>query len=367
MTSLADLAELRGFFSYSREDDEDSHGGLSALRDRIQRELRSQLGRSTKSFGLWQDKEAIAPGAQWETEIKEAVAQSVFFIPIITPTVVKSQYCRFELESFIARQAALDRNDLVFPILYINVAALSDGELWKNDPVLSIIAERQYEDWRQFRHWDLNSREIKEAIERFCRGVTAALQRSWLSPEDRKRQGEAVVLQLAEAERKHREATAERQQAIERAEEDRRRRETEAKPPRKPPFINNPETITQEEPAIGRAQTRIVVIAAASLIALASIVTLAVKYDSRPIPPVSPARVPTPDPTPEPTLKSSTPGRFSGKTTASGRPILDLDSEPFPQVSPSLVPTPEPTPQASTPGTFSGRTTASGRPILKFD
>jgi hypothetical protein len=142
MTSLADLAELRGFFSYSREDDEDSHGGLTALRDRIQRELRSQLGRSTKSFGLWQDKEAIAPGAQWETEIKNAVAQSVFFIPIITPTVVKSQYCRFELESFLARQTALDRNDLVFPILYINVAALNDSELRQNDPVLSMIAER---------------------------------------------------------------------------------------------------------------------------------------------------------------------------------------------------------------------------------
>ena len=73
MSSLADFAELRGFFSYSREDDEDSSGGLSALRDRIQRELRSQLGRSTKTFGLWQDKEAIAPGSQWETEIKNAV------------------------------------------------------------------------------------------------------------------------------------------------------------------------------------------------------------------------------------------------------------------------------------------------------
>jgi len=60
MSSLADLPELVGFFSYSREDDADSRGALSALRGRIQGELRGQLGRTAKSFRLWQDKEAIA-------------------------------------------------------------------------------------------------------------------------------------------------------------------------------------------------------------------------------------------------------------------------------------------------------------------
>jgi hypothetical protein len=46
MSSLADLPLLAGFFSYSREDDEDSGGRLSQLRQRIQAELRGQLGRS---------------------------------------------------------------------------------------------------------------------------------------------------------------------------------------------------------------------------------------------------------------------------------------------------------------------------------
>jgi hypothetical protein len=60
MPALAENRELVGFFSYSREDDVDSKGALSALRDRIQRELRGQLGRSARDFRLWQDKEAIA-------------------------------------------------------------------------------------------------------------------------------------------------------------------------------------------------------------------------------------------------------------------------------------------------------------------
>ncbi len=92
MSSLADLPELVGFFSYSREDDEVTYGALSALRERIQRELRGQLGRPMKTFRLWQDMEAIPFGTRWETEIKNAVAQSVFFIPIITPE--RTDACR---------------------------------------------------------------------------------------------------------------------------------------------------------------------------------------------------------------------------------------------------------------------------------
>ena len=63
MSSLAELPELVGFFSYSREDDDAFKGMLSALRDGIQRELSAQLGRSKRAFRLWQDQVAIAPGA----------------------------------------------------------------------------------------------------------------------------------------------------------------------------------------------------------------------------------------------------------------------------------------------------------------
>ena len=85
MASLAQLSELVGFFSYSREDDEAFRGSLSALRDAVQRELGAQLGRTKRNFRLWQDQEAIAPGKDWKAEITKAVEQSVFFIPIVTP------------------------------------------------------------------------------------------------------------------------------------------------------------------------------------------------------------------------------------------------------------------------------------------
>jgi TIR domain len=219
MSSLADLPELVGFFSYSREDDADSNGALSALRSRIQGELRGQLGRTARSFRLWQDKEAIPSGALWETEIKNAVEQSVFFIPIITPTVVASPYCRFELDAFLAREAALGRSDLVFPILYIDVPALGDSVRWQNDAVLSLIAKRQYLDWRRLRHRDVRTTDVSEEVERFCTHIRAALHRPWVSSEERKQQEEAEPQRQAEDEARQKAAQEERQKREAEAEE----------------------------------------------------------------------------------------------------------------------------------------------------
>jgi TIR domain len=103
MSTLAEIPELVGFFSYSREDDEAFRGALSALRDGIHRELSAQLGRSKRTFRLWQDQAAIAPGKLWESEIKAAVDEAVFFIPIVTPRAVNSNYCKFEFAAFLAR------------------------------------------------------------------------------------------------------------------------------------------------------------------------------------------------------------------------------------------------------------------------
>ena len=79
MPSLIDIPELVGFFSYSREDDQGSRGGLSALRDAIQTELSAQLGRTHIDFRLWQDKAAISLGSLWEKQISKGINQSVFF------------------------------------------------------------------------------------------------------------------------------------------------------------------------------------------------------------------------------------------------------------------------------------------------
>jgi hypothetical protein len=221
MSSLADASDLVGFFSYSREDDEDSGGKLSKLRERIQAELRGQLGRTKRDFRLWQDKTAIAHGELWEDRIKSAVAESVFFIPIITPTAVRSSHCKFEFDSFLAREKELGRSNLVFPILYIPVPALEDERLWSRDPLLSIIGSRQYEQWQNLRHLDASSTEVALRVEKFCANICRALQQPWLSPEERR---EAEARRVAEAERRQQQEAEIKQ----RADQEERRSKAEA-------------------------------------------------------------------------------------------------------------------------------------------
>lgn len=188
MSTLAELPEIVGFFSYSREDDEAYKGRLSALREVIQQELGAQLGRSKATFRLWQDKAAIAPGKLWETEINNAVTQSAFFIPIVTPRMINSRYCQFEFDAFQARERAMARTDLIFPILYVPVAALQDEAQWRDHPVLSVIGKRQYVDWQLFRYSDVQSPAQLEAVAQFCATIVSALREPILSAEERRRQ-----------------------------------------------------------------------------------------------------------------------------------------------------------------------------------
>src|SRR5580700_2602122 len=218
MPSLADLPEIIGFFSYSRDDDEDSHNALSTIRALVQNELRARLGRSRQSLRLWQDQEAIAPGAMWESQINAAVQQSVFFIPIITPRVINSQYCGLEFKRFLDPDKELRRDDLVFPILYIDVDELQDETQWRGHPVLEAIGRRQYVDWREYRY-ESESPALRRAVANLCTKIATALRRPLphekTEAEDRaaaQQEEERIARELAEAKRR-----AEQEQAFARA------------------------------------------------------------------------------------------------------------------------------------------------------
>jgi hypothetical protein len=226
MASLADLPNLIGFFSYSRNDDEGDDGAVAALANRIYRELRSQLGRTDKNFKLWRDKDALAAGDDWNEKLTAAVSESVFFIMMVSPSALNSSFCRFEFDSFIKREKELGRDDLIFPILYIPVPHLQDSQI-PIDPVISIVKDRQYEDWRPIRHRHVNSTEVKQTVEQFCSTIAKKLRAPWISTEERKAK--------KRAEERHRKRI---DQAAKRAEEESFRASRE--PPKK---INRPKTI----------------------------------------------------------------------------------------------------------------------------
>ena len=147
----------------------------------------------------------------WEMKIAEAIEEAVFFIPIVTPRAVVSKHCKFEFDRFLARERALGRNDLVFPIHYIRVPDLQHETKWRDDPVLSIVAKRQYVDWLKYRHDSVNTTAFRRAIDRFCEKIAETLR------QDERRSVEADARQRAEHDERVSQETEAQRQAEERA------------------------------------------------------------------------------------------------------------------------------------------------------
>src|SRR5580658_1061481 len=129
-----------GFWSYATSDDTHSGGRLSLLRTLLAGALQQQIGREP-IVHLFQDVKTIPPGADWDRQIHDAINDASFFIPIVTPGFLHSEWCTREVLLFAERQRSLGRNDLIFPIYQIDVddfTGVRRGEL--HDPaVLTLL------------------------------------------------------------------------------------------------------------------------------------------------------------------------------------------------------------------------------------
>jgi len=146
------------FWSYAHDDDSRSFGRVSKLAEAIQNEFALTTG---DELGMFLDRSSIHWGDAWRTKIDSAVGDAPFFMPIITPSYLKSIECRKELIAFSghAKSRGIDR--LLLPILYIDIPNLAEDS---PDEVLALIARTQYLDWRKLRNKKLDSEEHLEAV-----------------------------------------------------------------------------------------------------------------------------------------------------------------------------------------------------------
>jgi hypothetical protein len=170
MPVIADRPDLVGFFSCAPEEDEGAKAGLWALRSAILRELSAQAGRCGRNVRILRNEHPVAPGVLWKWRVKTAIAQSGFFIPVVSPNAVSSAQWRFEFTCFLRREKSLGRSGLIFPILYLPVPGMAQA-WWRKDAILSIIVERGFVDWRRFRDVETYSVAMREAVERFCAAI----------------------------------------------------------------------------------------------------------------------------------------------------------------------------------------------------
>jgi hypothetical protein len=69
----------------------------------------------------------------------------------------------------------LGRDDLILPIYFIDVPDFSSTN---ENKLIATIAQRQYRDWREFRHEDLRTSEAKKRIAGLASEMNEALHRA---------------------------------------------------------------------------------------------------------------------------------------------------------------------------------------------
>jgi TIR domain len=168
-----------GFWSYSSTDDDHPRGRLSRLRALLASELQQKIGRNLK-VKIFQDAAAIPAGAEWEKQIRDAIDESFFLIPIVTPSLLQSEWCCQEITLFRHREAnALRRADLVIPILYMRIDGLDPlkPEDCHDPEVFRFLRSRHWIDFSTLRHKNPESEEVASRIEAIADAIYLALRR----------------------------------------------------------------------------------------------------------------------------------------------------------------------------------------------
>ncbi len=162
MPSVSRLKPI-GFWSYAREADPDER--LDQLRNDLGREIQRLYGR--ERIKLWQDVAAIPPGEEWERMIEDAINQSAFFIPILTPAYIESEWCCKEFmlfcdreKSILSQHPELARHRRIFPIEYVKI-----HDCIPFDPrIIDEINRIQKADFTRLRLADGDSADVRRFV-----------------------------------------------------------------------------------------------------------------------------------------------------------------------------------------------------------
>jgi hypothetical protein len=167
------VAELAGFWSYVHADDDADGGRVSRLARDVVEQYEMLTG---EKIGLFLDRDDIVWGEDWHSKIDESLASIAFFIPVLTPRYFMSAECRRELQYFARRARDLGIEELVLPLLYVDVPSLHSHE--SPDDLVALVSTFQWEDWRALRFSDVSSSEYRRAVARLAQRLVDANMRA---------------------------------------------------------------------------------------------------------------------------------------------------------------------------------------------
>jgi hypothetical protein len=143
---VIDPDKPHAFLSYTRSDDIWLEGGISWLREDLEKAVQAYAG---SPFQIFQDVEDIQPGDRWSNKLDQALKGAQLFIPILTPSFFQSNFCRGEAQAFLDYETRAGRDDLILPVYLIETPVLEQVALREADEIAKALRERQHDDWQE--------------------------------------------------------------------------------------------------------------------------------------------------------------------------------------------------------------------------
>jgi len=165
-TTGVQVVEPACFFSYAHVDEDQGGGQLGLLHRLLTHELRVQSGRD---FPVFRDRDHLTWGQAWEERIYSVLDAANVLLPIISPSYLQSEQCVAELRWFLSRERRLGHAGLILPIYWIDIGPLDPQAHPGVEDVVAVLAERQFDDWRDRRFHVARHPEAFEPLARRIR------------------------------------------------------------------------------------------------------------------------------------------------------------------------------------------------------
>lgn len=127
-----------------------------------------------ETINLFLDRDSLAWGDDWRSEIDQGLQTAVFFVAIITPRYFMSSECRRELQTFAREAERIGVRNLILSIVYVDVPGLLDDTT--QDEAIKLVKKFQWEDWRELRFAEPSSGEYRKAVAKLAQQLANANQ-----------------------------------------------------------------------------------------------------------------------------------------------------------------------------------------------
>jgi hypothetical protein len=152
----------KAFLSYAHDDNDREGGRIHRLSEQIRNEFETLTGTTIEIFV---DDAEIHWGQDFRAKLDEALQETTFFIPVLTPTYFLRDECRKEMNRFVTSAVSLGLEKLLMSIRYVLVPDLKEGS---PDELKDVAARMQYEPWEGLRLLEETSSEYRKGINRLA-------------------------------------------------------------------------------------------------------------------------------------------------------------------------------------------------------